>query len=207
MNEITLEGQFVRLEPIDHSYTDALVEAATGDRSLFKWTPVPQDRAEVSRYIDAALAMKNSGTAVPFVIIDVKDGTVKGSTRFWNMEYWAWPQNHALHGNENPDVCEIGHTWLSHTAIRTGINTEAKLLMLSYAFESWKVWRVCLHTDVRNERSRNAIERIGGKLEGILRAQKMSADFIPRDSARYSIIASEWPDVKERLVSLLNRRQ
>jgi RimJ/RimL family protein N-acetyltransferase len=206
MNEIALEGQFVRLEPLNHSHADALVEAATGDRSLFKWTPVPEDRAAVSRYIEAALAMKNSGTAVPFAIVGMKDGIVKGSTRFWNMEYWAWPKDHPLHGSENPDVCEIGHPWLSHTAIRTGINTEAKLLMLTYAFETWKVWRVCLHTDVRNERSRNAIERIGGKLEGILRAQKMSADFIPRDSARYSIVASEWPDVKEKLTALLDRK-
>jgi len=74
--------------------------------------------------------------------------------------------------------------------------------MLTYAFETWQIHRVCLHTDVRNQRSRTAIERIGGKLEGILRAHRMAADYIPRDSARYSIIASEWPDVKQRLTQM-----
>lgn len=206
MNVNLLEGRIVRLEPLSYAHVDGLVEAAAGDRSIFKWTPVPQGEAQVRRYIDAALAMRDSGTAMPFAIIGLDDNLVKGTTRFWNMEYWVWPQNHPLHGNKNPDVCEIGHTWLSHTAIRTGINTESKLLMLTYAFETWKVWRVCLHTDVRNERSRKAIERIGGKLEGILRAQKISVDFIPRDSARYSIIASEWPDVKEKLTALLNSK-
>ncbi len=83
--------------------------------------------------------------------------------------------------------------------MRTAANTESKLLMLAFAFETWQVLRVCLHTDVRNQRSRAAIERIGGQFEGILRAHRMAADFIPRDSARYSIIASEWPQVKQRL--------
>jgi RimJ/RimL family protein N-acetyltransferase len=205
MNENVLEGKSVRLEPLDYHHAEGLVNAAAGDPSLFKWTPVPQGIAEVNQYIATALAMRDTGSSVPYAIIGQEDGIIKGSTRFWNMEYWAWPENHPLHGNNNPDVCEIGHTWLSNTAIRTAINTETKLLMLSYAFETWKVWRVCLHTDIRNERSRNAIERIGGKLEGILRAQKMSADFIPRDSARYSIVSSEWPGVKEKLNVLLTR--
>ncbi len=78
--------------------------------------------------------------------------------------------------------------------------------MLTHAFETWEVLRVCLHTDVRNERSRAAIERIGGKFEGILRAHRMAADFIARDSARYSIVASEWPDVKQRLRNLMGQK-
>ena len=110
------------------------------------------------------------------------------------------------YGRGVPDACEIGYTWLASSAIRTGANTEAKLLMLRHAFEVWQVLRVCLHTDVRNLRSRAAIERIGGKLEGILRSHRMAADFTSRDSARYSIIASEWPDVKMRLMQLLDRR-
>jgi RimJ/RimL family protein N-acetyltransferase len=77
--------------------------------------------------------------------------------------------------------------------------------MLSYAFETWQVLRVCLHTDVRNHRSRAAIERIGGKFEGVLRSHRMAADFIPRDSARFSIVAAEWPDVKQRLLERMNR--
>jgi RimJ/RimL family protein N-acetyltransferase len=135
------------------------------------------------------------------------DGVVIGSTRFWNLERWAWPEGHARHGRTDPDVCEIGYTWFSRAAIRTGANTEAKMLMLTHAFESWQVLRVCLHTDARNRRSRAAIERIGGRFEGILRAHRMAADFTPRDSVRYSIIAAEWPEVKQRLLTLLDRNE
>ncbi len=106
---------------------------------------------------------------------------------------------HGSHGRTSPDACEIGYTWLSPAAMRTAINTEAKLLLLTYAFEEGKVLRVCLHTDARNARSRAAIEGIGGQFEGILRAHRMAADLTPRDSARYSIIAPEWPALKLRL--------
>jgi N-acetyltransferase len=136
---------------------------------------------------------------VPFAIVRSHDGVVIGSTRFFDLEQWSWPQGHPSRGRALPDACEIGYTWLARSAIRTPVNTEAKMLMLTHAFEAWQVLRVCLHTDIRNERSRAAIERIGGKFEGILRAHRMAADFIPRDSARYSIIASEWPAVKLRL--------
>jgi len=102
-----------------------------------------------------------------------------------------------------PDACEIGYTWLTRSAIRTASNTEAKLLMLTYAFEVWHVLRVCFHTDARNQRSRAALERIGAKFEGILRAHRMAADYIPRDSMRFSIVAGEWPRVKKRLNQLL----
>ena len=135
----------------------------------------------------------------------MSDGTVIGSTRFFNLERWSWPPGHARHGNLFPDVCEIGYTWLTRSAIRTPANTEAKLLMLTHAFEAWQVLRVCLHTDVRNQRSRAAIERIGGKFEGILRAHRMAADYIARDSARYSIMAAEWPAVKQRLGQIPNQ--
>jgi len=108
-------------------------------------------------------------------------------------------------GRTVPDTCEIGYTWLTRSAIRTAANTEAKLLMLTHAFETWQVLRVCLHTDVRNQRSRAAIERIGGKFEGILRAHRMAADYIARDSARFSIVAAEWPEVKQRLSQLVDR--
>jgi RimJ/RimL family protein N-acetyltransferase len=142
---------------------------------------------------------------VPFAIVRVHDGIVLGSTRFWNLERWAWPQGHPLHGRGVPDACEIGYTWLSRSAIRTVANTESKLLMLTHAFEAWQVLRVCFHTDVRNQRSRAALERIGGQCEGILRAHRMAADHIPRDSVRYSIVASEWPAVKQRLLQFVDR--
>jgi RimJ/RimL family protein N-acetyltransferase len=140
---------------------------------------------------------------VPFALVRNDDGTVLGSTRFWNLERWMWPSGHLRHGRQNPDACEIGYTWLTHSAIRTAANTEAKLRMLTHAFETWQVLRVCLHTDARNQRSRAAIERIGGRYEGILRAHRMAADYTPRDSVRYSIVAAEWPDVKQNLSRLL----
>ncbi len=198
-----LTGKHVRLEPLDHRHMEGLVAAAAVDPSLYQWTPVPQGKAETISYINTALAARDEGSAVPFATVRVEDGVVIGSTRLYNLERWAWPQGHARHGRQDPDACEIGFTWLARLAIRTAANTEAKLLMLTYAFETWQVFRVCLHTDVRNLRSRAAIERIGGKFEGILRAHKMATDFIARDSVRYSIVAAEWPDVKQRLIHLI----
>ena len=142
---------------------------------------------------------------MPFAIVRVADNAVIGSTRFFDIERWSWPTGHPSHGRPEPDGCEIGYTWLTRSAIRTAANTEAKLLMLTHAFETWRVVRVCLHTDVRNERSRAAMERMGGKFEGILRSHRMAADFIPRDSARYSIVAAEWPAVQQRLRGFLAR--
>ena len=102
---------------------------------------------------------------------------------------WPWPQGHPRYGTDAPDTCEIGHTWLARSAIRTGANTEMKRLMLEHAFEVWQVESVCLHTDARNERSRRAMERIGAQFEGNLRAHRLATNCLPRDSARYSVIA------------------
>jgi N-acetyltransferase len=205
METLVLSGRHVRLEPLDHRHVDGLAAAAAGDRSLYQWSPVPQNKTEATTYVDTALAWLNAGTAVSFATVRVDDGAVIGSTRFFNLERWAWPQGHSRHGRPDPDACEIGYTWLTRSAIRTAANTEAKLLMLTHAFETWQVLRVCLHTDVRNQRSRAAIERIGGKFEGILRVHRMAADFIARDSARFSIVAAEWPEVKQRLGRLLDQ--
>jgi len=164
---------------------------------------VPSGKVQTTQYIETALAWQNAGTAVPFAIVQATGDTVIGSTRFWNVEHWGWPHGHPLHGRGVPDACEIGYTWLASSEIRSGVNTEAKLLMLRHAFEVWQVLRVCFHTDSRNQRSRTALERIGAKFEGILRAHRMAADCIPRDSVRYSIIASEWPGVRHRLIGLL----
>lgn len=202
-----LSGSLIRLEPLDHCHVDGLAAAAAVDRSLYQWSPIPQGKAETITYVDTALAWLNAGTALPFATVRVEDGVVIGSTRFFNLERWAWPPGHARHGRQDPDACEIGYTWLTRSAIRTGANTEAKLLMLTYAFETWQVLRVCFHTDVRNQRSRTAIERIGGKFEGILRSHRMAADFIARDSARFSIVAAEWPELKQRLGRLLDQGQ
>jgi N-acetyltransferase len=201
MDAVVLAGKYVRLEPLTHRHVDGLAAASAGETELYRWSPIPQGKAEAAAYVETALAWRDEGSAVPFATVRVADGMVLGSTRFFNFDRWVWPQGHALHGRITPDGCEIGYTWLARSAIRTGANTEAKLLMLTYAFETWKVFRVCFHTDVRNERSRAALERIGGKFEGVLRSHRMAADFIPRDSARYSIVASEWADVKAQLMA------
>ena len=202
---VVLTGRHVRLEPLDYRHVDGLVAASAVDPSLYQWSPVPQGKAAATTYVDTALAWRDAGTALPFATVRVDDGVVIGSTRFFDIERWAWPPGHARHGRSAPDACEIGYTWLTRPAIRTAANTEAKLLMLTHAFETWKVMRVCLHTDARNQRSRAAIERIGGKFEGILRSHRMAADYIARDSARFSIIEVEWPEVKRRLGQLVEQ--
>lgn len=205
VKSFTLQGKHVRLEPLQPHHIDGLVSAAAGDPELYRWSPVPQSKDEAKAYVETALAWREAGTAVSFAIVRAQDGLVIGSTRFFNLERWAWPPSHPLHARKTPDACEIGYTWYARSAIRTAANTEAKFLMLRHAFEEWKVVRVCLHTDARNERSRAAIERIGGQFEGILRAHRMAADFIPRDSARYSILPAEWPQVKQRLLQFIER--
>ena len=200
-----LTGRHIRLEPLSHAHAEALAAASAGEPELYRWSAVPQGRDAVQRYIDTALAWREAGTALAFAHVRIADGAVLGSTRFFDMERWAWPLGHPRHGRRDPDVCEIGYTWLTPSAIRTAVNTEAKLLMLTHAFEVWDVLRVCLHTDARNKRSQAAIERIGGKLDGVLRAHRMAADFIARDSFRYSILAAEWPEAKQKLTDLLKR--
>jgi RimJ/RimL family protein N-acetyltransferase len=203
--EFVLQGRHIRLEPLEHRHVDGLAAASADDATLYQWSPVPRGKVEATKYVDTAVAWRDAGTAMPFAIVRVQDGVVLGSTRFWNLERWAWPPGHPLHGRGAPEACEIGYTWLSRSAIRTAANTESKLLMLTHAFEVWQVLRVCFHTDARNQRSRAALERIGGQFEGILRAHRMAADYIPRDSVRYSIVAAEWPAVKQRLLQFVNR--
>jgi len=202
---VTLSGKYVRLEPLGLNHLDGLVAASAADPSLYTWSFVPQGKEAVAQYIETAIALREADTALPFATIRIADGAVVGSTRFFDIERWAWPLGHPRHGLANPDACEIGYTWLTQSAIRSAANTEAKLLMLRHAFEAWQLLRVCLHTDARNARSRAAMERMGAQFEGILRAHRMATDFTPRDSARYSIVAADWPEVKARLARFLDR--
>ena len=202
-----LEGQHVRLEPLQRWHAQGLADAAAIDRAPYRWSPIPHGEAAAEAYVEAALALRDAGVAAPFVVLRVSDDVVIGSTRFFDLGWWSWPAGHPRHGHDGPDVCEIGFTWLAKPAIGTAANTEMKLLMLTHAFEVFQAQSVCFHTDARNERSRAALERIGAQFEGILRAHRLATDDRPRDSARYSVTAPEWPEVKHHLRMLLGARE
>jgi RimJ/RimL family protein N-acetyltransferase len=195
-----LEGGHVRLEPLGLHHVPGLLEAAAQDPSLYQWVMVPQDEAAMRRHVEDALALRARGLAVPFTVVRRADETIIGATRFHQLDFWVRPER-----RDAPDTCEIGYTWLAREALRTGANTEMKRLMLTHAFEVWRVRSVCLHTDVRNERSRDAIQRIGGTFEGVLRSHRIAVDQSPRDSARFSITAAEWPAVRQHLDDLAAR--
>jgi len=207
LTPITLEGRFVRLLPLTNAHVRPLLSAAAGSRESFQYTWVPEPTtADVTRYISAAVAAFEAGTAHPFVTVRIDSpDTVVGSTRFLNLEYWPDATGHPS-TRDFPDAVEIGATWLSHDAQRTQVNTEAKLMMLTYAFETWGVQRVALRTDARNAQSRANIERIGAQYEGTLRHHKHSTDGANnglRDTATYSIIREEWDSVKASLQAKL----
>lgn len=183
---VILEGEFVRLEPMTAGHADALFEAGS-DPSLWKWTINVIERPEDMRaYVTSALSDQQRGVSLPFVTVAEDDNSVVGSTRFGNID------------TVNRRA-EIGWTWITPTRQRTRINTEAKLLMLTYAFETWKCIRVELKTDVLNEKSRNAILRLGAKQEGIFRNHMITDAGRFRDTVFFSIIDTEWPDVKASL--------
>jgi N-acetyltransferase len=205
---VTLEGCRVKLEPLNLSHVSALVRAATEARDTYDFARVPADDAAMTKYIEAALADQRAGSALPFVIHDRRRQAIVGSTRFLDLDYWSRPPasppgRSTSRPDPVPTVAEVGSTWLASSAQRTGCNTEAKLLMLSHAFDAWGVLRVTLKTDSRNARSRRAIERIGGRFEGIRRAHARAVDGSVRDSAYYSIVATEWPDVSAALKARL----
>ena len=207
LTPITLEGRFVRLLPLTNAHVRPLLSAAAGSRESFQYTWVPEPTtADITRYISAAVAEFEAGNAHPFVTVRIDSpDTVVGSTRFLNLEYWPDATGHPS-TRDFPDAVEIGATWLSHDAQRTQVNTEAKLMMLTYAFETWGVQRVVFRTDARNTQSRANIERIGAQYEGTLRHHKHSTDGANngiRDTATYSIIREEWDSVKASLQSKL----
>jgi RimJ/RimL family protein N-acetyltransferase len=203
---MVLEGRHVRLEPLACGHVRDLLAAASGPRETYGFTTVPADEPAMAGYIEAALRDQEAGKALPFATIAKAMGRVVGTTRFGNIEFWAWPPgNLNQRGEDRPDVAEIGWTWLAASAQRTPINTEAKLLMLAHAFETWRVHRVSLMTDARNERSRRAILRLGARLDGVLRAARPASDGAIRDTAAFSILEDEWPALKTQLQSRLNR--
>jgi N-acetyltransferase len=207
-----LEGTFVRLEPLSEAHIPALVVAAAEDRSNFQWTYTPDGDSQMTDYVADALEKVAAGAHVAFAIVRKGNGKVGagdggdrvvGATRFCELAFWQWPPGASHQRAGVPDVVDIGFTWLAGSAQRSPVNTEAKLLMMGYAFEVWQVHRVALQTDVRNSRSRAAIERIGGQLDGLMRADRPGSDDTVRTSARFSIVAAEWPSVKQRLTTRL----
>jgi RimJ/RimL family protein N-acetyltransferase len=201
---LTLTGTHVRLVPLAVGHVDALVAAATEPGARFEWTTVPTDPVAMDRFIRWQLDRRDEGTWIPFATLGATapDGTaaVIGSTSFLDVQRWD---------GDDPRTVEIGATWLAPSAQRTAANTEAKLLMLTHAFESWGVVRVQLKTDARNTPSRAAIERLGARPEGILRNLQPGAGVLgaggPRDTAMYSIVPDEWPSVRDRLTARLAR--
>jgi RimJ/RimL family protein N-acetyltransferase len=187
----------VRLEQLRPEHVDALVAAANEDRSTYTWTAVPSTVEAMSAYVATLLADQEQGEVVPFVQRRFSDGAPVGCTRYLRVEWWP--------GCDLPAEVEIGGTWLAASAQRTPLNTEAKLLLLRHAFDVYGVARVAICTDARNERSRTAIARIGATFEGILRSHR--ASYVPgegaRDSAMYSVIAPEWPNVEQLLTARL----
>jgi RimJ/RimL family protein N-acetyltransferase len=195
-----LEGRHVRLEPLAMAHADALLAAADEDRSTFAFTRTPDGASGVVAYVDDALRDERNRTRIPFATWWKDEDRVVGTTSFF-PEWWEWE-----HRADAPDVVEIGATWLAASAQRSVVNTEAKYLMMTHAFEVWGVVRLSLKTDARNERSRAAIERLGATYDGTLRRNMPSlgpAGGI-RDSAFFSIVAEEWPAVKSRLEARLS---
>lgn len=204
--DITLEGSVVRLVPLTLEHVPALFEAAHVSRENYQWTPVPATLEDMSTYVQNAIDRAAAREVVAFATTLRESGRVVGSTRFATFEFHQWPEGSRLAPAPGlPDVVEIGWTWLAGDMQRTAVNTEAKLVMLTHAFETWHAKAVRLKTDVRNERSRNAILRIGARFDGMLRAHSSGADGTLRDSAYFSIVAGDWPEVRAGLEAKLAR--
>ncbi|MGD0693025.1 MAG: GNAT family protein [Acidimicrobiales bacterium] len=196
---VTLAGRSVTLTPLAIDDVPGLVAAASGDRSTFGWSIVPDDVDAMGAVVRRLIAEGDQRTAVPFTTRRSDTAEIIGMTRFLTLR-WYFDRDY-------PDGAEIGGTFLTARAQRTAANTEAKLLMMTHAFDVWGVRRLDLKTDERNDRSRRAIERIGGQFEGVLRnwqaAQVDGEEGRTRNSAIYSILDSEWPGVRERLEARL----
>ncbi len=189
---ITLTGRHVRLEPLTQAHAPDLFAALSIDPAIFRWwlTPTPTALAEMVVLIELSLAAQKQGSVLPFAQIDPTTGRAVGVTTYLNISR----RDHGL---------EIGGTWLGKPWQRTGMNTEAKYLLLRHAFEDLGAARVQLKTDSRNVQSQRAIERLGAVREGVLRQYQRVWDGFQRDTVMYSILDEEWPAVKTRLEELL----
>ncbi len=189
---LTLTGRVVRLEPLSEAHVPGLTAVGLSEMiwRFMVYAPV-HDEAGMLRWVRDVLAAQARGTDLPFAVVHLADQRVVGATRFLDIR------------REHSGV-EIGGTWYAPAYQRTAVNTECKYLLLRHAFETWRCVRVQLKTDLRNERSQRAIERIGAQREGVLRNHLVLPDGYRRSSVMYSLIDSEWPAVKERLEAWLS---
>ena len=188
---MTLRGRLVILEPLRAEHAAGLADAVKPEDDVFRWTnTAPSGEKEMLAWIEARRADRPHGRALAFAQRDARTGLLVGSTSLFDWD-------------ESARAAEIGHTWLAEPARRTGINTEAKLLLLTHAFETMKLARVQIVTDILNARSQRAIERLGATREGILRNHRKRLDGSLRDSVYYSFIDREWPAARPRLAALL----
>ena len=192
---VTLEGSVVRLEPVQRQHAEVLWDVAKDALDdIFRWIPYRmQTREDFEHLIQKALAEQDRGESIVFATVERSSGKVIGSTRFMNID------------RANRRV-EIGSTWIAPAWQRTAVNTEAKYLMLRHAFEVWNCFRVELKTDALNQRSRNAILRIGAKEEGTLRRHVITWTGRVRDSVYFSVLDSEWPQAKVKLEAMRARK-
>ena len=190
----TLEGHGVRLEPLTREHHDALAAAASDGKlwELF-FTSVPEPE-QVHAYISGALAGQEKGDMLPWAVRDLKSDSIVGSTRYHDIIPAA-------------DRVEIGYTWYAKRCQRTHVNTTSKLLLFAHAFETLKCKVVGLRTDNFNFRSQRAIEALGAKKDGVIRHHWPRRDGSIRDTVMYSVLASEWPDVKRHLQFRLKRNE
>lgn len=192
LESLTLIGNHIELRPLQPEHREAMLSAAAdGELWNLKVTAVP-NVSTIDNYITTAVVGRDAGSMLPFVIVQRASGRIVGSTRFWKID------------RVNRKM-EIGHTWLSQSVQRSGVNTEAKYLLLGYAFDVLQAVRVQFTTDELNDKSRAAILRIGAKQEGIVRHERIMPDGRKRNSVRFSIIDDEWPEVKAGLETLLRR--
>ncbi len=189
---VTLTGEFVQLEPMLPAHGPMLADVGL-DAELWRWIPDPvHTREEMLAYVAAALEQQARGVSLPFTIVERASGKVIGSTRYANIEH--------VHRR-----IEIGWTWVAIPWQRTAVNTECKYLLLRHAFETLGCIRVELKTDLLNEKSRKAIGRIGGREEGIFRNHMITSTGRIRHSVYFSVIDSEWPQVKAKLEEKLHQ--
>jgi RimJ/RimL family protein N-acetyltransferase len=191
ISPVTLIGTTVRLEPLGEHHVPDLAIAGR-DEVIWRWMPygLVTDEPRMAKFVRQALERQMLGTDLPFAVVHLATGRAVGSTRYLDIR----PEHLGL---------EIGATWYATAHQRTRINTECKYLLLQHSFEELGCMRVQLKTDLRNERSQRAIERIGGQREGVLRNQLLMPDGHRRATVLYSIIDTEWPAIKARLAEML----